>query len=449
MTSSTKLRSSPAGGEGQAAFYRTVWRWHFYAGLLVLPVLLWLAVTGGLYLYKPELEAWIYQGWSKVHQDGAIMPLRDLIGNVDRQSALHTVQIARPVSAGASWRFKLADSHGAAHLAFVNPYNGAILGMTSDGGVMQTVRELHSLTITGKPGNMIVELSAGWGVILVLSGLYLWWPRKGSPIVGLRRPVGGRRFWRDLHASVGLLSSMVIVFLAVTGMPWTGVAGNALQNYVTAHGLGRPPRPANSRNAPDHQEQGNALTGASLPWSLQVAHPPHVAGTDHTGPDHIVDIAAALGLGAPWVLNLPKAGEPYVISFVARKAEEAHILFINGTTGQVLQDVGYDDFGSGARIIEWGIATHQGIEYGEPNRAVMLLGCLAIAILCITAPILWWKRRLGGGFSSPPRARTVREARTVAILMVTVGMLFPLTGLSMTMFLAVEFVGRKLRSAAG
>ena len=28
-------------------FYRAVWRWHFYAGLLVLPFLIILSVTGG------------------------------------------------------------------------------------------------------------------------------------------------------------------------------------------------------------------------------------------------------------------------------------------------------------------------------------------------------------------------------------------------------------------
>ena len=36
--------------------YRMVWRWHFLAGLIVLPVLAWMAVTGSLYLYKGEIE---------------------------------------------------------------------------------------------------------------------------------------------------------------------------------------------------------------------------------------------------------------------------------------------------------------------------------------------------------------------------------------------------------
>jgi len=39
--------------------HRTVWRWHFYAGLLCIPFVLWLAATGSLYLFKPQIDAWL------------------------------------------------------------------------------------------------------------------------------------------------------------------------------------------------------------------------------------------------------------------------------------------------------------------------------------------------------------------------------------------------------
>ena len=39
-----------------AAAYRLVWRWHFYAGVVVMPFLLLLALTGGLYLFKDEID---------------------------------------------------------------------------------------------------------------------------------------------------------------------------------------------------------------------------------------------------------------------------------------------------------------------------------------------------------------------------------------------------------
>ena len=36
--------------------YQAVWRWHFYAGVLVMPFLMLLALTGGLYLFKDEID---------------------------------------------------------------------------------------------------------------------------------------------------------------------------------------------------------------------------------------------------------------------------------------------------------------------------------------------------------------------------------------------------------
>src|SRR5688572_26995125 len=38
--------------------YRTFWRWHFYAGLCVLPFVLVLALSGTVFLFKPQIDRW-------------------------------------------------------------------------------------------------------------------------------------------------------------------------------------------------------------------------------------------------------------------------------------------------------------------------------------------------------------------------------------------------------
>jgi uncharacterized iron-regulated membrane protein len=43
-----------------ANLYAAVWRWHFIAGLLVLPGLVMMAITGGAYLFQPELDHLAY-----------------------------------------------------------------------------------------------------------------------------------------------------------------------------------------------------------------------------------------------------------------------------------------------------------------------------------------------------------------------------------------------------
>ncbi len=39
--------------------YRTVWRWHFYAGLFCIPFVLWLSVTGTVFLFHPQIQHWL------------------------------------------------------------------------------------------------------------------------------------------------------------------------------------------------------------------------------------------------------------------------------------------------------------------------------------------------------------------------------------------------------
>ena len=48
MARDTQGRTGQAGG-----FYSSVWRWHFYAGLFCIPFVIWLALTGTIYLWRP------------------------------------------------------------------------------------------------------------------------------------------------------------------------------------------------------------------------------------------------------------------------------------------------------------------------------------------------------------------------------------------------------------
>ena len=50
--------------------YRTIWRWHFYAGLIAIPFILWLATTGAIYLFRPQIEAWLDRPYDHLDMTG-------------------------------------------------------------------------------------------------------------------------------------------------------------------------------------------------------------------------------------------------------------------------------------------------------------------------------------------------------------------------------------------
>ncbi|WP_343228664.1 PepSY domain-containing protein [Sphingomonas colocasiae] len=425
------------------SLYRAVWRWHFYAGLIVLPMLMWLAATGALYLYKPELERVVYGTWTQRQFTGPPTALAPMLDRVAAQMPGRVTRIERPADPDASWRMTLVRPDGERLTVFVDPAFGQVLGSAAEGGVMETVKRLHSLAITGPIGNALVEIAAGWVILLCLSGFYLWWPRAGQRAIALRGHPRQRLFWRDLHASAGAIVGGVILFLAVTGMPWSGYWGGWLRGAVTASGGGRPAAPGPARG--DHADHGSA--DPALPWSMRHrGHPMGHGGAD-IGPDRAIAIASARGIESAWSLTPPaEAGAPYLIAAATPRADGARVLYLDAADGRVLLDAPYATFGRGAQAIEWGIAVHQGQQYGEVNRLVMLAGCIGAWLLALTAPILWWKRRRAGRLTPPPRADNRRARRGVAAIMVTVGALFPLTGATMLAALAGEWIWRAIRS---
>ena len=52
-----------------------------------------------------------------------------------------------------------------------------------------------------------MELTAVWILVLLASGIFLWWPRAievAKPLLKIRWRKGGRIRWRDLHALTGV-----------------------------------------------------------------------------------------------------------------------------------------------------------------------------------------------------------------------------------------------------
>lgn len=417
----------------EGGFYRAIWRWHFYAGLIVLPVLALMAITGALYLYKPEIEAMLYPVQAPAHGGQAMLPPSQIITSAERYADGKAIQLLRPAADTQSWRVTTTSPDGVSAVNFVDPFDGRILGQMRDGGVMRVIRDLHSLALTGPVGNRLVEVVAGWAILLCITGLYLRWPRRGQPALAIRGRPGGRLFWRDLHGSLGFASAAVILFLAVTGMPWTEIWGGGLRAVVAANDWGRPKMAVIPWSAPARE---------ALPWTLREGRA-GLGTPGDIGPDAVAHLAARHGVASGYQMILPaSAGAPYLVVTLVQRADDARAITVDAASGAVVQDIDWRMFGPGAKAVEWGIATHQGQQYGEANRLLMLAGCLCLLLLCLTAPLLWWKR----GRATPPPA-SPGALRLVTGAMLALGLLFPLTGLSMIAALCGEWLAGRMQRA--
>lgn len=431
MTQTIKTGAAPAAPGLLSGAYRTVWRWHFFAGLLVLPVLMLMALTGALYLFKSEIDDAVYRGMAQVTPAASPASPDQWRAAAEQAAGGRATSVLMPDRPDRAIRIGVTRPDGQKRTVFVDPADARVTGVTPFGGAMETVKHLHSLALVGTWANVIVEIVAGWTIILVATGIFLWWPRgRSMGTVAITSTEPRRRpFWRDLHAVTGLYAGGVILFLAVTGMPWSVVWGDAVGDWVKANGLGRPPAPAAASPWAHAQHAADAPSGVG--WTMEGM----VMPTAHPAAPRLSTVIAAAereGLARPYQVSIP--ADP-TLTFTAtrqvQRVEDTRSLYIDGATGSMAADIGYGQFGPGAKAIEWGIATHQGTQYGFFNRYLMLGGCIAIWLLGISAVVMWWKRRPKGRLAAPVTPPGPRAKAAVLAIVLPLAILYPLTGLSL------------------
>jgi len=429
--------------------YRAVWRWHFYAGLLVLPFLMILAVTGAIYLFHTEIDDIVYRDLKTVPASAsAVLPHSFL---VSKALAVYPGTAFKYVPAATTRRaaeVSIKTAGGDKILAYVNPHDGKVQGMLPDkGGVVWTIRRLHSLDYFGKFANALIEVAAGWSILLVLTGIYLWWPRhQGGGVVSVRGSPSQRTFWRDLHAVTGIFVAAFILFLALTGMPWSLVWGSKVNQWANGNNFGYP---AGVRvSVPMSDEHLNhvaptswALEQARLPVSAAPEHEHASAGQTTIGLDQAVASFDALGISKGYAISLPSGPAGiYTGSVYPNDVSRQRVIHLDQYSGKPLLDMQYADYGPLGKGLEWGISVHMGQEFGLLNQLLMLAACLAIMLLCVSAAVMWWKRRPAGGIGVPPLPANTRSQKVIFLLLAIGGVVFPLVGISMLCMLLLDYV---------
>lgn len=411
--------------------YRAVWRWHFYAGLLVLPFLMLMALTGGIYLFKAEIDDWQTRSAARIEVGPVASAPADWVAAAAAAAPGRAASILVPDRSDRAVQVTVEAADGTRRVVFVDPKDARVTGERPEGGISETVKRIHSLVIAGPQMNLIVEVVAGWTMILVATGVFLWWPRRREAGVVTVKARTGRPFWRDLHAVTGLYAGGVIFFLAFTGMPWSAVWGDGIMGAVREAGLGRPAAPTADWL---HAEHGDAPPGAG--WAMERA-------TLYTPParadlNAVVATVERAGLARPYVIGLPASPDRAITAAVQnRRAEDARLIYL-AADGRVLVDVTADQFGVGARAFEWGIAVHEGRQYGQANRWIMLSACVAVWILGISALTMWWRRRPKGTLGAPTAPPGPRVRAAVLGIVIPFCVVYPLTGLSLLAALAVD-----------
>lgn len=463
-----QIESSSHPSQPTSSLYRRVWRWHFFAGLFCLPFIFSLATTGALYLFHDQIDDAVYASpMLRENPSGAAsaaLPASRLIAGAVQAYPGRAAAFGVPADGRHNAQVDVVRADGRTLQVFVDPASGSVAGAIDESErIMTLVKHIHSLAVAGTAGRVLIEIVAGWIIVLMASGIYLWWPRgRRGGVVSIRAGAQGRTWWRDLHAVTGAFGGGIVLFLALTGMPWSVFWGANVNAWLTSHGLGIPV--GMWSGVPKSALPAGAL--GTLPWGQQqdavpASSDPHAAhqgmhmaghampGNPGVGPDAVVRQLAAMGVASGYRLVLP-AGAQGVYSAIRMpgQREGQRVVHLDQYSGKVLMDLGPDATGAVGRVTEWGVAVHQGGEYGTPNLLVMLAGCIALILLGISGVIAWWKRRPAGRLAAPARKDGDRLAKGVIAIAVLLGCVFPLLGASMLAVVLVDSLFGVMRRPA-
>ncbi|MBX3015080.1 MAG: PepSY domain-containing protein [Caldilineaceae bacterium] len=437
-------------------FYLATWRWHFYAGIYVVPFLIMLASTGLIMLYQDQIEGLQYGDRLFVTPGETSAPASTQYQAVQAAYPDAAVtQYITPPAANRSSQFAITTAAGQGLMVFVDPYTATVLGdLDRDTTWYTWANTVHGTLLIGDTGDRLIEIAAGFAIMLVITGLYLWWPRERQEVLRAFWPrwrAGKRIVWRDLHSSVGFYASLMIIFFMISGMSWTGIWGTKFVQAWNSF-------PAEKWGAPLSDQTHAALNHGELeevPWNLEQTPLP-LSGSMVGAPGIPADVPVTLDTVIVYArdngfttfrVNLPQSDTGVftvsadTMSGDITDARQDRTIHLDQYTGKKLADIGWQDYSLIAKGMAAGIALHQG-DMGWWNLLLNTLFCLAILLISVSGVVMWWLRRPKRSLrlAAPPMPSNMPLWKGAVVIMLLISLAFPLVGITLLTVLALDLL---------
>ncbi|MDP9933148.1 PepSY-associated TM helix domain-containing protein [Variovorax paradoxus] len=352
---------------------RRLWlKIHRWIGLTLGPVLALTALLGAVLVVALPIDRYahpeLFVGRNTAVAASAL-PLEPLRQRLVAEFGPDTTLTLRPPRTPSEtlWVYVRGPWDGTLYL---DPATGAEQGRRgSHEGAYNLLFELHSSLLLEDTGKGILSFVALAYLLMLITGVVLWWPTRWPPSLRIALDRGLLRGLFDLHRTGGAVLGLLIAVSVFTGayMAW-----RPLGNFVSA-AMGQEP-----------------------------VKPPTVPKGTPAGPrlslDELVARAQNVFPGQPigYVQVPAKPNRPLRVRF--RLADDPHpngisSVWLHPLTGEVLavrrwQDL---DAGNGAVVVIYPL--HTGVLGGPVHQGFVALLGLALAGLGLSGVWLWWRRR--------------------------------------------------------
>ncbi len=194
---------------------------HLYTGLAAAPLLLLLGLTGSILSFEYPFDRLLNHKLNYVQPQAARVPLDELVRVAE--APYHGARVTRltlsPYSAAPDLAYTalVAAAKKSGTTVYLDQYRGRILGEHTGLTFTAAVHNLHTNLMTGEDrwGSTVLGVTAALLILLSLTGVILWWPRK---ILAVNWQASSRRITFDLHNALGFYSFLFLLLFGVTGV---------------------------------------------------------------------------------------------------------------------------------------------------------------------------------------------------------------------------------------
>lgn len=340
---------------------------HRWLGLTLGLLLLVAALTGSLLILAEPLDRALHRHLFVAQHDaaGALEPvLQQLRAEFGPQAAFTLRPPREPgetlhaMVRGASWQGTV----------YFEPATARELGRRGHSeGFFNLLFELHSNLLAQDRGKAVLAAAALTYLVMLLSGVLLWWPARWRHAWTVKLRSGLSRTLFDLHRVVGAVMGVLVLVAVASGayMAW-----RPLSAWVTQLS-GRPPVTA---PAPSAAPRGPALNLDAVVAQARERLPEGRVGYVQVPPVGPAPIRVRL--------QLPDDPHPNGLSSVWMQPD-----------GQVVAVHRWSELDPGTRAYSYIYPLHIGTLGGMPMLLATLLAGMALAGFGVTGLWLWWRRR--------------------------------------------------------
>jgi uncharacterized iron-regulated membrane protein len=394
---------------------------HLVAGVVAGVVIFIMSVTGALLMYERQLTAWAdgyalspVPGRPRLGVEALLARAREAKGTTPT-----SVTIRADPGAPAVFAF------GREGNLFLDPYTGAVLGEGSQPArrffrVMTDWHRWLSASGDSRPvGKAITGASNLAFLFIVISGPFLWWPKKWTrqsvrSVTLFQGGLEGKARDFSWHNVFGIWTAVPLFFVVISAtvisFPWAAdlaytLTGSEPPKRGGPGGPAGPGRAAGGGGPRDGRPGGNAeevkpeldLAGLDALWTRAEAQ---VAGWQ------ALSLRLPSSPEGPWTFSIDT-------STGARRPDTRSQLTLAAKTGDVVRFEGYEAQPAGRKVTGWMRFIHTGEAFGFVGQTIAGLASAAGAVLVYTGFALslrrfaaWRRRRAGERADAAPAAET-------------------------------------------